>query len=447
MIRTKRGLDLPITGKPEQIAYDGRPVRSVALLGYDYPGLKPTMEVAVGDKVRAGQVILTDKKNPGVKYTAPATGTVTAINRGARRAFQSVVIEIEEGEAVTFQEFEPADIATLSREQVVSQLIDSGEWTALRNRPYSKVPAPQDVPRDIFVTAIDTRPLTADPQVFIAEHRDAFAAGLAVMARLTEGSVFVCTAPGADVPTGNDARIKVETFAGPHPAGLPGTHIHFLSPVSQHRSVWFIDYQNVIAIGALFTTGKLFFDRMIALAGPGVDKPRLLRTRRGASLDELLTGEISEVNQRVISGSVLDGRTAVGPSAYLGRYNHQVSVLREGTDRELFGFIMPGVKKFSVTRLFAGAWLRTKEFAMTTNTEGSERAMVPIGSYEAVMPLDVLPTQLLRALLVSDIDTSIQLGCLELDEDDLALCTFVCPGKYEYGPYLREMLARIEAEG
>ncbi|XOV89391.1 MAG: Na(+)-translocating NADH-quinone reductase subunit A [Pseudomonadota bacterium] len=447
MIRTKRGLDLPISGKPEQIAYDGRPVRTVALLGYDYPGLKPTMEVAEGDKVRAGQVIFTDKKNPGVKYTAPATGTVTAVNRGARRIFQSVVIEIEAGEEESFGQFDPADIATLPREQVVAQLIDSGEWTALRNRPYSKVPAPDDVPRDIFVTAMDTRPLTADPQVFINEHKDAFVAGLSVLTRLTGGSVFVCTAPGADVPTGTDPAIKTETFAGPHPAGLPGTHIHFLSPVSQQRSVWFIDYQNVVAIGSLFTTGKLFHDRIVALGGPGADKPRLLRTRRGASLDELLAGEISEANQRVISGSVLDGRTARGPSAYLGRHHHQVSVLREGNDRELFGFILPGVKKFSVTRLFAGSWLGTKEFALTTNTEGSERAMVPIGSYEWVMPLDVLPTQLLRALLVSDVESAIALGCLELDEDDLALCTFVCPGKYEYGPYLREMLTRIEAEG
>lgn len=446
MIRTKRGLDLPITGSPEQAVHDGRPVRSVALLGYDYPGLKPTMEVNVGDRVTAGQLVLTDKKTPGVKYTAPATGTVSAINRGARRAFQSLVIEVEEGEEVTFTSHDPSDIGKLDREKVVRQLIDSGEWTSLLTRPFCKVPAPDSAPSAIFVTAIDTRPLTGDPQLFINEHKDAFIAGIDVMLRLTEGSVFVCKAPGADIPRNTNDRVKVEDFAGPHPAGLAGTHIHFLHPVSMSRSVWYIGYQNLIAIGYLFTTGRLFHERVVALAGPGVENPRLIRTRRGASTVELTAGEVVEGNQRVISGSVLDGRTAAGPSAFLGRYHNQVSVLREGTDRDLLAFVMPGADRFSITNMFVSSFMN-KRFKMTTSTGGSERAMVPIGTYEEVMPLDVLPTQLLRSLLVLDIETAIALGCLELDEDDLALCTTVCPAKYEYGPYLRQMLTRIEAEG
>ncbi|MEX1237348.1 MAG: Na(+)-translocating NADH-quinone reductase subunit A, partial [Pseudomonadales bacterium] len=341
----------------------------------------------------------------------------------------------------------PGDIASLDRDQVVQQLIDSGEWTALKTRPFGKVPAPDAVPAAIFVTAMDTRPLGADPQRFISEHKDAFKAGVKVMLKLTGGSVYVCKAPGADVPGVDDSRVKVEEFAGPHPAGLVGTHIHFLCPVSQRRSVWTIGYQNLIAIGYLFTTGKLFHERVIALAGPGISNPRLLRTRVGASTLELTAGELSEVNQRTISGSVLDGRTAAGATAYLGRHHNQVSVLREGTDRELLGFVMPGTNKFSITRLYVGSFFNGRKFDLTTSTGGSERAMVPIGTYEEVMPLDILPTQLLRALLVSDIEAAINLGCLELDEEDLALCTMVCPGKYEYGPYLREMLSRIEAEG
>ncbi len=447
MIRTKRGLTLPIAGGPEQAVYDGQAPRSVALLGYDYPGLKPTMEVKEGDRVKAGQLVFTDKKTPGIKFAAPATGTVAAINRGARRAFLSLVIDLEEGDELTFEQFDDASLDTLPRDKVVAQLIDSGEWTALRKRPFAKVPAPDDVPDHIFVNAMDTRPLSADPSIFISEHGAAFRAGLQVMLRLTEGQVYVCAATGADIPMTDDTRLRREAFSGPHPAGLTGTHIHFLAPVSTQRSVWHLDYQNLIAIGYLFQTGRLFHDRIVSLAGPAVEKPRLIRTRRGASTVEMTAGELIEGNHRVISGSVLDGRIAAGGNAYLGRYHNQVSVLREGTDREFLGFAAPGFNKHSVTRLFASAFARVKPLALTTSTEGSERAMVPIGSYEEVMPLDILPTQLLRALLVEDIDTAIELGCLELDEEDLALCTYVCPGKYEYGPYLREMLSRIEVEG
>lgn len=447
MIRTKKGLNLPIAGSPEQTVHDGRPARSVALLGYDYPGLKPTMEVKEGDHVKAGQLVFTDKKTPGLKFTAPATGTVSAVNRGARRAFLSLVIDIEEGDEVTFQQYGDGEIASLDREKVVSQLVDSGEWTALRKRPFAKVPAPDETPAHIFVNVMDTRPLAADPMLFVGEHADAFKAGLAVMLRLTEGNVFVCSAPGSDVPRLDDNRVRYEEFSGPHPAGLTGTHIHFLAPVSTQRSVWYLDYQNLIAIGSLFQTGNLFHDRVVSLAGPGVENPRLIRTRAGASTIEMTAGELREGTQRVISGSVFDGRTAAGANAYLGRHHNQVSVLKEGTEREFFGFITPGFDKHSVTRLFGAAWSRMKPLSMTTSTEGSERAMVPIGSYEEVMPLDILPTQLLRALLVSDIDTAIDLGCLELDEEDLALCTYVCPGKYEYGPYLRDLLTRIEVEG
>ncbi len=449
MIRIKRGLNLPIAGSPNQTLTDGRPARSVALLGDDYPGLKPTMEVAVGDRVTAGQLLFTDKKTPGVKFVAPASGTVAAINRGARRAFQSVVIDIEGGDAGadrSFPKFTRADIQGLPRDRLVSQLIDSGEWVSLLTRPFGRIPAADAVPAAIFVTAMDTRPLAPDPQLTINGHEEAFVAGALVMAGLTAGQVFICKAAGARIPAVEHQRVRTEEFAGPHPAGLAGTHIHFLSPVNQRKSVWTIGYQNLIAIGYLFLTGKVFHERVIALSGPGVAEPRRVHTRVGASTIEMTAGELTPGIHRVISGSVLDGRTAGGATAYLGRYANQVSVLKEGTQRELFGFLAPGFDKFSVTGLFLGRF-SNKKFALTTSTGGSERAMVPIGTYEDVMPLDILPTHLLRALLVADVDSAIALGCLELDEEDLALCTFVCPGKYEYGPYLRQMLALIEAEG
>jgi Na+-transporting NADH:ubiquinone oxidoreductase subunit A len=441
MIKIKKGLDLPITGKPVQQIDAAPVVTRVAVVGHDFPGLKPTMEVAEGDTVAKGQLIFTDKKNPGVRYTAPASGKVVEVNRGKKRVFESLVIELD-GSAET--EF---DIKAGSREDVVATLVESGEWIGLKTRPFGKVPAIDSAPLNIFVTAIDTRPLTADPKMFINQHSAAFEKGLEVLTKLTEGTVFLCAAPGVELPGSGVAGVQREDFSGLHPAGLAGTHIHFLSPVSQQKQVWSINYQDVIAIGSLFETGKLFSERVIALAGPGVKNPRLLKTVAGASLAEITKGEIEAEGQRVISGSVLDGRKASGPAAYLGRFHNQVSVLKEGTKREFMGFVMPGADKFSLTRLFVSSLFGSKGVEITTSTGGSHRAMVPLGTYEEMMPLDILPTQLLRALLVSDVDSAIQLGCLELDEEDLALCTFACTGKYEYGPYLRGMLSRIEAEG
>ena len=446
MIKTKRGLDLPISGSPKQTIEDGPEIRQVALVAYDYPGMKPTMAVREGDRVKAGQLVFTDKKTPGVKYTSPASGTVVAINRGEKRVFESLVVEISGDEAQTFASYPPAELMSLGRDTVVEVLVDSGQWTALRTRPYSKVPGPDTTPDAIFVTAADTRPLCGDPSLFINEQTDAYLAGIDVLSRLTDGPVFVCTNAGSTVPVSDNPQVKAEQFAGPHPSGNAGTHIHFLHPVHTNRTVWSIGYQDVISIGQLFTTGRLFFDRVISLAGPEVKHPRLLRTRMGASTAEITSGELNDSNHRVISGSVLDGRIARDATAYIGRFHHQVSVLREGTERELLDFVMPGVQKFSLTRLFISAFLGRKQYDMSTTTYGSPRSIITIGTYEEVMPLDILPTQLLRALVVGDFDACVELGLLELDEEDIALCTFACPGKYEYGPYLRHMLTRIETE-
>ncbi|TNF35063.1 MAG: Na(+)-translocating NADH-quinone reductase subunit A [Gammaproteobacteria bacterium] len=448
MITIRRGLDVPISGAPAQSIEDGPAIRSVAVIGFDYPGMKPTMQVKVGDQVKKGQVLFTDKKNPAVSYTAPAGGTVAAIHRGEKRVFQSLVIDVAANEtSETFPSFAADELAKLPGDTVVSQLLASGLWTALRTRPYNKVPDPATHPHSIFVTAIDTNPLSADPAAVIADAPELFSQGLAVLTRLTEGKVFVCHAPGAALPVPQNNRIVQEGFAGPHPAGLVGTHIHFLDPVNEKKTVWHIGYQDVMAIGALFTTGQLRTDRVVALAGPVVDKPRLLRTRLGASLEELTAGQVQAGNNRIISGSVLSGRHARGPVAWLGRYHTQVSVIAEGVDRAFMGWFSPGINRFSAMGIYLSRFMKGKRFAMTSNTNGSPRAIVPIGAYEKVMPLDVLPTQLLRYLVVGDLELAQKLGALELDEEDLALCTFVCPGKYEYGPILRGVLTRIEQEG
>jgi len=446
MIRIKRGLDLPITGAPEQRIEAGRPVRSVAVIGFDYQGMKPTMAVQAGDRVKLGQVLFSDKKTPGIHFTAPGAGVVSAVNRGEQRVLQSVVIELEGDEALEFARYPDTQLDALSAEQVRDNLQQSGLWTAFRTRPFSRIPAGDSVPASIFVTAIDTHPLAADPAVVIGEASEDFSRGLRILARLAK--VFLCVGEGAKLPGSGLANVQVESFAGPHPAGLAGTHIHFLDPVSAHKTVWSIGYQDVIAIGRLFATGRLSVERVVALGGPLVNKPRLLRTRLGASLDELTAGELKAgARARVISGSVFGGRTARGACAWLGRYHQQVSCLEEGVEREFLHYLRPGVDKHSVLNLYLSKLMSGKLFDFTTSTNGSPRAMVPVGNYEAVMPLDILPTQLLRYLIVGDTDMAQKLGCLELDEEDLALCSYVCAGKYEYGPILRDNLTRIEKEG
>lgn len=447
MIKIKRGLNLPISGAPAQSIEIAKPVSQVALIGFDYVGMKPTMAVQVGDRVKCGQLLFTDKKTEGVRYTSPASGVVTEINRGERRVFQSIVIQVEGDEYESFASYPESQFGELSRQQVVDNLVQSGLWTAFRTRPYSKVPAIDSEPHSIFVTAMDTNPLAADPAVVIRESAADFKNGLALIAKLTAGQVFVCTAPGVALDTPAISKIRREEFDGPHPAGLAGTHIHFLDPVGASKTVWTIGYQDVIAIARLFRTGKLDTTRVVALGGPQVVRPRLLRTRIGADLQQLVEGELKPGVNRIISGSVFGGRSARGPVAFLGRYANQVSVLLEGTQRELLGWFSPGANKFSTLNIYLSKLLPGKLFNFTTTTNGSERAMVPVGTYESVMPLDILPTQLLRSLIVGDTETAQKLGCLELDEEDLALCTFVCPGKYEYGPILRNNLTRIELEG
>ncbi len=438
---------MPISGIPLQQILPSATPRHVAIMGDDYIGMRPTMLVQEGDSVTKGQALFEDKKNPGVLFTAPASGTVVAIHRGERRVLQSVVIRLEGDRQREFTRYDVADLPSLTRQAVQAQLLESGLWTALRTRPFSKTPVPGTVPAAIFVTAMDTNPLSADPQPLILAQRQAFDAGLTLLTHLTDGKVHVCQANGGKLGGHPQGKVTFNTFAGPHPAGLPGTHIHFLEAVSLTKQVWHLNYQDVIAIGKLFTTGELYTDRVIALSGPQMRNPRLVRTCLGADINDLLVDETLEGENRHISGSVLSGRHAVGAHAYLGRFHLQISVVKEGREKELFGWVMPGKEKFSVTRTTLGHFLRNKLFNFSTDTHGGERAMVPIGNYERVMPLDILPTLLLRDLLAGDTDSAQALGCLELDEEDLALCTYVCPGKYEYGPVLREVLTRIEQEG
>lgn len=447
IIKLKKGLDLPIKGKPVQEVFNSNNVKRVALLGNDYPGMKPTMLVKEGDTVKLGDPLFTDKKNPKIKFTSPGSGKVVEINRGEMRIFLSLVIELDGNEETKFPAANQGDLKNLKRDDVVQRLVESGEWTSIRVRPFSKVADPDSTPHAIFVTAMDTNPLAPSIEKIISFNEVYFRNGLEVISRLTDGKVFVCKSPGAKVPAIDSPQISVEEFQGPHPAGNAGTHIHFLSPVGRKRFVWYLNAQDVIAIGHLFTTGRIMTDRIVSFAGSSVKNPRLIKTRRGASISDLIENELNDTNFRAISGSVLSGRAAVGPEGYLGRFHQQISVIPNPAKRHFLGWLNPFINNYSIKNVVFSKLSPSKEYEFTTELFGGKRAIVPSGSFEEVMPLDILPTYLLRALAVKDVEEAEQLGALELDEEDLALCTFACPSKLDYGPILRENLTIIEKEG
>jgi len=442
----KKGLDLPIAGAADPSRpVDNVDVRTVGILGDDYIGLKPRLAVQEGDTVAAGAPVLAHKDNPDAVITAPVSGRIKAINRGARRKLISVEITVDENAAAPVDFSSTGDAAT--PEGLTTRLCAAGLWTSFRTRPYSKVPDPASRPAAIFVTAMDTEPLAPDPAPIIAEAAAAFVEGLKAATLLSEGATYLCHAAGIALPGSDLPDVTPAAFSGPHPAGLAGTHIHFLEPPTADKTVWTIGYQDVIAIGRLLLTGKLDSTRVIAISGPLASPPRIVRTQAGASMTDLCTTDNPDrLPMRMVSGSVLSGRAGEGPSAYLGRYARQITLMEEDHKQIPMGWIRPMPSKYAVQPVLGSA-LSTRLHKLTTNLNGGRRAMVPIGTFETLMPQDYLPTQLLRSLLVMDTDQAQALGVLELDEEDLGLVGFACPAKYEYGMALRDCLTKIEREG
>jgi len=456
LIKLRKGLNIPMTGAPEPVIEQGPPIRSVALLGNDYTDLKPRLLVEAGDHVELGQPVFFDKRDIEVKFTAPGSGIVRSINRGARRALQSVIIDLDQTEhesapaKVIYPEFAGSDPDSLPPQTIRAGLCTSGLWTAFRTRPYCKVPQSDSSPQAIFVTAIDTRPLAGSPALIVTQHEKTFSLGLQILTRLTPGHVHVCTDPHWNLAIKEGPQIRHTQFAGPHPAGLPGTHIHHLQPAGKGHTVWHIGYQDVIAIGKLFAAGTIWTRRTIALGGNGFSRPRLLTTRLGASITDLVSDELvtdSLTPNRIISGSVLDGRTAIGTEAYLGRYHAQVSAIHDAGKRKLFGWLGLFDGNYSFANRLARHQSQATLHEFTTAQFGRPTALIPIVAFDRILPMDILPVPLLRALLIGDTDQAQALGCLELDAEDLALCSFICPGKNDYGSALKINLKQIERDG
>ncbi|MGC6509021.1 MAG: Na(+)-translocating NADH-quinone reductase subunit A [Myxococcota bacterium] len=453
-----KGLDVPIAGKVDQSTIlPAEPTKEVAIMAEDYFFMKPRILENVGATVKRGQPLFEDRKNPGVVYTSVASGTVKAINRGDRRALISFVIELNEREQtgqLTDDDYFPFSAykgnVDHSADELEALLLESGLWTALRERPFNRAPEVGTRPEAMFLTCTDTDPLCADVNKLLEGNEDDFLRGATALAKFAD-KTYLCVGPNTNVPK-EIKGTQLEEFRGKHPAGLVGTHINTLNPVTRKRRVWHIHLQDIIAIGSLLLTGKLHVERVAAVAGPPLNNGYLIKTRVGAPTKTLLKGKFSDDEHRVISGSALSGRTAQAkdiPEAYdyMGRFHRQITVLQEGREREFIGWLLPGANKFSSIPIFLSALFGGKKFSFTTSTNGEEREMVPIGMYERVMPLDILPTFLLRAMEVQDLDRAEKLGALELDEEDLALCSFVCPGKQDYGKHLRRTLESIYKEG
>ena len=447
MIRTKKGLDIPIDGSPSTTVEAGATIRSVAVTGPDFIDMKPTMFVQEGDMVQIGQKLFECKKNAGLVFTAPASGRVTSIKRGLRRAFQTLEIELKSHSHVNFSHFKRKYPNTYKKDEVTALLIESGLWPSIRQRPFNKTPDINSTPHSIFISTVDTNPLAVSPSLVIDSKQEEFKHGLEVLSTLPKHHLYLCTSPQeSSVP--DLKNLKHITCTGPHPAGNVGTHIHFLEPVSLQKSVWHVGYQDVIAIGHLFRHGHLDSKRVVAIGGPRAKHPRLLTTRLGANLNDLLQDEVKNPETtRVISGSLLHGRTKDEIFYFLGRFDNQISCIKEDRSRDLLGWHSPGLNRYSQKNIYISKLFPKRTFALGSSSHGSPRAMVPTGSFEDITPLDILPTQLLRSLLSSDTDHAQELGCLDLAEEDLALYTFVSPGKIDFGPVLRDNLRKIEKEG
>jgi len=452
MIKLKKGLDLPIAGKPSHEISEAKVPSEVAVVGTDFIGMKPTFRVAVGDTVKIGQILFACKKNEGVVYTSPANGKIKAINRGARRVLESVVISNEGNEHQSFSSYKGHDLSSYNSDELVNLLVESGSWVSLKTRPFDKVAGIKEEVSSLFVTAMDTNPLSPCAHTILkdADNAKSFSKGLEVLAKVMGSKkVHVCTNPLFNFSLPSLSNIEHSKFEGVHPAGNAGTHIHHLDPVSSKNSVWHINYQDVISIGKIFFSGELDVKKYVSFAGPCVKKPQIYKVRKGLKISEVFPTEFvdSQSELRTISGSVFNGRTASAHFDYLGHFSSQVTVLEEGRTREFLGWQKPGANKFSVTKAFLSAFLPKKQYNFTTTNHGSHRALLPIGSYEKVMPMDILPTFLLRSLMGGDAELAQKLGVLELVEEDLALCTFVDAGKTEFGPVLRNMLETIERDG
>lgn len=435
VIKIKKGLDIPLKGKAEKVFGQTQLPGLFAVKPTDFHGLTPKMAVREGDPVKIGSVLFFDKYHPEIKFVSPVSGTLKSVNRGERRMILEVIVENDGKD--TFVDFGKANPASMQRDAVIERLLESGAWPYFRQRPYDVIANPQDTPKAIFISGFDTAPLAVDTEFALSGEEEAFKAGLEVLKKLAPEVHLSLPANSESKVFSGLSGVNVHFFDGPHPAGNVGVQIHHISPINKGEKVWVILPQDVVSLGHLFQSGHHNFSRVIAVAGSEVKKPAYFRYRLGASVKDLLTGNVNEGSLRVISGNVLTGEK-IAEDGYLGFYHNLVTVIPEGDDYELLGWAMPGFGKFSMSRTFFSWLFRNKEYRLNANLHGGLRAIVMSGQYDKVLPMDILPEFLIKAILTEDIDKMEQLGIYEVVEEDIALCEFVDTSKLELQSILRK---------
>lgn len=437
IVKLKKGFDLRLEGEAKKKLVTGIESALYAVKPTDFPGLIPKLTVKEGDKVRAGDTLFTDKLRPEIRFTSPVSGLVKAVNRGDRRKLLEVVVEKSGDEYVDFGRH---DVSALAAGEIKELLLASGLWPAVRQRPYHIVSSPASVPKSIFISGFDSAPLAPD-YTFISDNSSSsfFYTGIKALGKLTKGKINLVLNGKATAPavTENLAGVEISRFTGPHPAGNAGVHIHHIDPLNKGEIVWVINFQDVLTIGRLFEEGIYKNEKIIALTGSEIIHPEYYRLTAGASVAGLLKSNLKEGKPRVISGNVLTG-TRILPDGFLGYYDSQVTVIPEGNYSEFFGWASPGLNKFSFYKVFVSSLFPKKSYRLDTNLHGGERAFVMTGKYEKVVPMDIYPMQLLKAILAEDIEMMENLGIYEIAEEDFALCEYICPSKIEIQSIVRK---------
>jgi Na+-transporting NADH:ubiquinone oxidoreductase subunit A len=432
-IRIRKGFDIRLKGKAQHEISEFAAVTRYAVKPTDFPGLKPKLLVKPDDVVKAGSALFFDKAQPDVKFTSPVSGRVVAVNRGERRRILEV--EIESDGKFESESFSKGDPNKMGRDEIKQQLLHSGLWPFIVERPFGVIANAKATPRDIFITGFDSAPLAPDYDFTLEGEQEAIQAGIDALAKLTSGKVHLGLRTGSKMSSLKN--VEINFFEGPHPAGNVGIQIHKIAPINKGDLLWTLNLQSVVFVGRLFLSGKLNLERLLALTGSEVKEPRYCKAIPGASVKALVEGEtLQAVNERIISGNVLSG-TKVEMHGYTGLVQNQITVIPEGDEIELFGWAAPGFNKFSAGRAFLSKLFPKKEYVLNANYHGGERAFVVSEQYEKVLPMDIYPVYLLKAVILNDFDKMEQLGIYEVIEEDMALCEYVCTSKVEVQDILR----------
>jgi Na+-transporting NADH:ubiquinone oxidoreductase subunit A len=449
----KKGYDIKLAGKAENVVADAEKPKLFASQPPDFIGLKPRLEVEEGSEVKIGSPLYYDKLRPDIKFVSPASGKIVQINRGERRAILEVVVKSDDKDTtIDFGKYTIEDIDTLNPEDIKKQLLRSGLWPVIRQRPFSKIANPDAKPRDIFICAMDTAPLAADPEVLLENEDETFLAGIKILKKLTEGKLYL-TVDGSKkshVSAIEKAQdVETHSFKGKHPAGNVSVHIHHIAPLNVGDTVWYVYAADVVLIGKLFLSGVYPVERIVAVAGSSVkaESRKYYRTRVGATVQSLANeGDLVDEHARYITGNVMSGRK-VTENGYLGFYDRTLTVIPDSRKRVLFGWLTPGLRDESFSRLFLSKLFPSKEYIKDTRIHGGKRAFIQTGEYEKVLPMDILPMHLVKSIMAEEIEDMLALGLLEVDEEDFALCSYICPSKIHFGTYIRQGLNILEKEG